>query len=181
MTPRQLLNVAEIGPTGVSSMLPTVLLETSKVGDKLLEDGITEMVINDSGARISRKQLAELVDEHGGCSGALHDLKPTNPNERLSKEVIACVEKTISSHNNVRTSEDLLIYLGGISMLKEREGINILKNVWEARHLSKTTKESVYIAFAKFVARTDSLKTHGPLIQAMYNELDLALANQHAQ
>ena len=165
----------------VAEILPRTVLESEKVDGQLLEDTVKEHFEKrpSKKLRISEKQIDAYVQQFGGSSNKLNNLKPNDRKEKASDNVVEALRIAFNSNNKMRDHEPLINLLQSIPSMTEKDGIGLIRNLYNSRDMAKQTKFTCYVEFLKHVARTSSRDKHEKVITAFTVDFQEAVI-QHA-
>ena len=91
-------------------------------------------------ARISEKQIDAYVQQFGGSSNKLANLKPNDPNDKASDNVVEALRIAFNSNNKMRDHEPLINLLQSIPSMTQKDGIGLIRNLYDSRDMAKQTK-----------------------------------------
>ena len=91
--------------------LPHSVIETQRVNNRLLRECVADKYNSGDVKRLQGSYASQLIGLHGANASALRDLKPDNPDDPVSDELIDCLDVGTSIDNKVGSTDNLAVYL----------------------------------------------------------------------
>ena len=92
--------------------------------------------------------------------------------------MVEALRVAFNSINMMRDHEPLINLLQSIPSMTEKDGIGLIRNLYNSRDMAKQTKFTCYVEFLKHVARTSSRDKHEKVIIAFIVDFQEAVIQQ---